>query len=128
MVVEYDVDGEWTPRTNLLSENNILLGFFVPNSQGELTDKYISEGYTNLEQYLRATENADHANWIDEDGFGIIRRIKATTSKEIANFYQGDIDDKQSSLLRGYLENLVSYYYHPKIMEELLRLNLVEIQ
>ncbi|WHI70407.1 hypothetical protein PYH55_02265 [Staphylococcus epidermidis] len=101
MVVEYDVDGEWTPRTNLLSENNILLGFFVPNSQGELTDKYISEGYTNLEQYLRATENADHANWIDEDGFGIIRRIKATTSKEIANFYQGDIDDKQSSTTTG---------------------------
>ena len=37
MIVEYSVDGEWVPKANLLNKNNLLIGFFVPNSNGELT-------------------------------------------------------------------------------------------
>ena len=88
MVVEYSVDGDWAPKTNIIKEDTLLLGFFVPNSTGELIDSYQKEGYITLEQYLRATENADHANWVDEANKGIIRRIKSYTYKAISDYYQ----------------------------------------
>ena len=114
MIVEYSVDGEWTPKANVLNKNNLLIGFFVPNSNGELTTKFENEGYKNLEQYLRATENADHANWIDEDGFGIIQRMKSTTSKVINDFYQGEDSDKQSSATSGISRKFGKIFLPPK--------------
>lgn len=101
MVVEYNVDGDWAPKNNILPEDTLLFGFFVPNSRGELIESYQKEGYLNLEQYLRSTENADHANWIDEANKGIIRRIKSQTSKTILNHYQELSGDKQSSATSG---------------------------
>lgn len=88
MVVEYSVDGEWAPTGLIQKEDNLLFGFFVPNSKGELLEKFQELGYSNVEQYLRATESADHANWIDDAGIGIIRRIKSYTSKAIGDFFQ----------------------------------------
>lgn len=114
MIVEYSVDGEWAPKANLLNNNNLLLGFFVPNSNGELTTKFENEGYNYLEQYLRATENADHANWIDEDGFGIIQRMKTTTSKVINDFYQGGDNEKQSSATSGISRKFGKMFLPPK--------------
>ncbi|MCE7782317.1 hypothetical protein [Staphylococcus xylosus] len=101
MVIEYNVDGEWSPKSSILKEDNNLLGFFVPNSSEELIDRYQEIGYKNLEQYLRATENADHANWVDEDGIGIVRRIKEYTAKEISNYFLGETVEKQSSATSG---------------------------
>ena len=116
MIVEYSVDGEWVPKANLLNKNNLLIGFFVPNSNGELTTKFENEGYKNLEQYLRATENADHADWIDEDGFGIIQRMKSTTSKVINDFYQGEDSERQSSATSGISRKFGKIFLPPKIM------------
>ena len=114
MIVEYSVDGEWVPKANLLNKNNLLIGFFVPNSNGELTTKFENEGYKNLEQYLRATENADHADWIDEDGFGIIQRMKSTTSKVINDFYQGEDSERQSSATSGISRKFGKIFLPPK--------------
>ena len=94
---------------------------FVPNSEGPLAIKFQKEGYDKLEQYLRATENADHANWIDEDGFGIINRMKITTSKTISDFYQGNDSEKQSSATSGISRKFGKLFLPPKIMEELLQ-------
>ncbi|WP_323707115.1 hypothetical protein P3U62_00630 [Mammaliicoccus vitulinus] len=101
MIVEYNVDGEWSPKSNIQKENHNLLGFFVPNSNGELIDKIQEIGYKNLEQYLRATENADHANWIDEDGIRIIQRIHEYTSKIINDHFVGETEEKQTSATSG---------------------------
>ncbi|AID02703.1 hypothetical protein BE24_12050 [Staphylococcus xylosus] len=101
MVVEYSIDGDWAPKSNILNDETLLLGFFVPNSQGELIDSYQKEGYFTLEQYLRATENADHANWIDEANKGIIRRIKSQTYKAISDYYQEMSGEKQTSATSG---------------------------
>lgn len=101
MVVEYSVDGDWAPKSNILKEDTLLLGFFVPNSQGKLIDSYQKEGYLTLEQYLRATENADHANWVDEANKGIIRRIKSQTYKTISDYYQEMTGEKQTSATSG---------------------------
>ncbi|EAE3409282.1 TPA: hypothetical protein PNM84_001334 [Listeria monocytogenes] len=88
MIVEYSVDGDWTPNGLIQKEDHLLFGFFVPNSNGILLDKFHSLGYETLEQYLRATENADHANWIDDAGIGIIRRMKSYTSRVISDSFQ----------------------------------------
>ncbi|MFQ3905230.1 hypothetical protein ABLV94_05605 [Staphylococcus sp. Mo2-7] len=101
MVIEYSVDGEWSPKANILKEDHNLLGFFVPNSSKELIDKYQELGYKDLEQYLRATENADHANWVDEDGIGIVRRIKEYTAKKINDYFLGETIEKKSSATSG---------------------------
>ncbi|WP_436865598.1 hypothetical protein [Mammaliicoccus sciuri] len=101
MIVEYNVDGKWSPRSNVQKENHNLLGFFVPNSNGELIEKIQDIGYKNLEQYLRATENADHANWIDEDGIRIIQRMQEYTTKIINDHFVGETEDKQTSATSG---------------------------
>ena len=93
---------------------------FVPNSEGPLAIKFQKEGYDKLEQYLRATENADHANWIDEDGFGIINRMKITTSKTISDFYQGN-DSENNHQLRRISRKFGKLFLPPKITEELLQ-------
>ena len=114
MIVEYSIDGEWAPKASLFNENDLLIGFFVPNSEGPLAIKFQKEGYDKLEQYLRATENADHANWIDEDGFGIINRMKITTSKIISDFYQGNDSEKQSSATSGISRKFGKLFLPPK--------------
>lgn len=114
MVVEYSIDGEWAPKSLIQKEDHLLIGFFVPNSNGALIERYQKDGYNTLEQYLRATENADHANWIDEDGVGIIRRMKEYTSKAINNFYQGDMNEKQSSATSGLSRKFGKFLMPPK--------------
>lgn len=110
MIVEYDLNGDWSPRGNVIAEEHILLGFFVPNSFGELYHKYAEIGYKNLESYLRATENADHANWVDEDGITIIKRTKGYVSKEIQEYYQvldGDSYSSATSVLSRKFGNIL---------------------
>lgn len=97
MIVEYTVDGDWMPKGAIHKEDSLLLGFFVPNSNALLLDKFNKNGYFTLENYLRATENADHANWVDEDGIGIIRRMKQYTVKAISDSYQNLSNDQQTS-------------------------------
>ncbi|EGQ1281258.1 hypothetical protein QJJ93_000911 [Staphylococcus pseudintermedius] len=102
MIIEYNLDGEWSPnKANILNEETNLFGFFVPNSTESLIEKYEQIGYSTLEQYLRATENADHASWIDEDGFGIIRRIKEYTAKQILAHYTENNSEKQTTATSG---------------------------
>jgi hypothetical protein len=114
MVVEYSVDGEWAPKANIIDEDKLLFGFFVPNSNGELIEPYQKEGYETLEHYLRATENADHANWVDEANKGIIRRIKSQTNKAINDHYQGGSNEKQSSATSGLSRKFGKIFLPPK--------------
>lgn len=88
MIVEYDIDGEWFPKDSVQKEDHLLCAFFVPNSTEELSKNFEDRGLKNLEAYLRSTENADHANWTDEDGFTIIKRAKNYTSRAIMQEYQ----------------------------------------
>lgn len=110
MIVEYDLNGDWSPSGNINTEEHILLGFFVPNSTGELYSRYSEVGYENLESYLRATENADHAEWVDEDGITIIKRTKGYVAKEILEHYQvldGDSYSSATSVLSRKFGNIL---------------------
>lgn len=101
MIVEYSVDGEWVPQNLSIDDDHILFGVFVPNSNGSLHESYQEKGYINLEQYLRAVENADHANWIDEDGITLVQRIKKYSSNSINEYYQENTGQRYSSAVAG---------------------------
>lgn len=88
MVVEYVVnDNDWMGGVHV-GEDEFVLAFFVPNSDGILHERYRSK-YNTLENYLRATENADHANWtdihIDKHQVTMIKRLKKEISKIMAS-------------------------------------------
>lgn len=101
MIVEYSVDGEWVPQNLPVDDNHILFGIFVPNSTGKLHENHQEKGYFNLEQYLRAVENADHANWVDEDGTTLVQRIKKYSSNRISEYYQENKGQEYSSAVAG---------------------------
>lgn len=101
MIVEYNIDGKWAPSEIVQSDDHMLFGFFVPNSSGELIDHYQKLNYRDLEMYLRGTESADHANWIDDAGITIVDRIIKYTSKTIKEQYQEDSDEGLSSATSG---------------------------
>lgn len=87
MVVEYVVnDNEWMKGLSL-EENSYVFAVFVPNSDGNLHKKYLNY-YSTLESYLRDTENADHATWIDKiidsGRVTIVNRIKRSVAKELS--------------------------------------------
>lgn len=101
MVVQYSVDGKWFKGQLDEKKNTSLLGFFVPNSQGKLSEGYKKKGYYTLEQYLRASENADHAEWTDETGFTLINRIKKRVSASINEELNDNSKDEGSSVTSG---------------------------
>lgn len=88
MVVEYVIDdNEWMGGVHV-DEDEFVFSFFVPNSDGVLHDRY-QQKYKTLENYLRDTENADHANWTDifinKYQVTIIKRLKKEVSKIMAS-------------------------------------------
>lgn len=95
MVIEYVVDdNEWMKGVHV-DDGEYVLAFFVPNSDGKLHKRYLHR-FKTLENYLRETENADHANWTDiYDGkyqITIVKRIKAEVSKAMATDLGESID------------------------------------
>lgn len=114
MIVEYNIDGDWSPNGIIQTEDCMIFGFFVPNSEAILLKKFRELGYKNLESYLRATENADHANWEDEDGIGIIQRMKNYSSNAILNEYQDGDDNKNTSATTGLSRKYGAIFMPPK--------------
>lgn len=87
MVVEYAVDSQWSPAEQLQNNDNLLFGFFVPISNAKLEKIQLSKEYKDIEEYLRATEQSDHATWKDEDNITIVSRIQKYCSKAIKDHY-----------------------------------------
>lgn len=105
MIVEYDINGEWTKDVQKF-ENSFLLSFFVPNSDGILYEPYIEKDIKTLEDYLRKTEKSDHAKWEDiplnNTKITIVERIKRNNSKLINEKFNGlqeDIEHSKTSAL-----------------------------
>ncbi|TDL98662.1 hypothetical protein ERX27_02480 [Macrococcus brunensis] len=114
MVIEYSVTNDWLPANITLKEDHYLFAFFVPNSAGELKTSYKEMGYNNLEAYLRATENADHATWADEDSITIIKRIKTYTMSSIQKTYIGEEKNNSSSATSALSRKFGSMLMPPK--------------
>lgn len=94
MTVSYETDGKWAAGIELTSEDEFIVAYFVLNSNSKLT---VSPDDTSLEDYARKSELADHTSWEDCDINGvkpsIIKKIRANTSRKIANSYKSQEKD-----------------------------------
>lgn len=90
MVVEYVLnDSRWLGGIPI-EEDHFLFSFFVPDSDAILSEDYI-EIWPNLESYLRDTESADHANWLDKTigpkRITILDRIRKQVNQKIKEYF-----------------------------------------
>lgn len=100
MIVRYDFDDKWSKGVKI-ADDQCLIAFFVPNSNGKIYEKYRTDKYDTLEQYLRFGEKADHADWFDQRGqqnITLVDRIKKVTAQALANAAGSD-EDRQVSLV-----------------------------
>ncbi|MEK1482401.1 hypothetical protein HCZ88_09375 [Limosilactobacillus fermentum] len=100
MIVRYDFDDKWSKGVKI-ADDQCLIAFFVPNSNGKIYEKYRTDEYDTLEQYLRFGEKADHADWFDQrdqQNITLVDRIKKETARALANAAGSD-EDRQVSLV-----------------------------
>lgn len=99
MIIDYDVNGLWSQNVSKL-ENEFIIGFFVPRSDQELHENFQGE-LSKLDDYLRKTENADHATWEDvlvkDKKVTIVRRIRNKTADKLSNEFDEELNNRQSS-------------------------------
>lgn len=112
MVIEFTNNRKWLPYEVKQEERHLLIGFFVPNSHAELKNKDL--GYTNLESYLRATENSDHADWTDRAGMSIIDRMQKYTKSAILNYYKEHLDEDKGSVTSGLSRKFGAMFMPPR--------------
>lgn len=62
MILKYDINGDWAGSIKPLDPNKYLICFFIANSdnEGRLEGQKIT-----IDDYLRASESAEHNNWKD---------------------------------------------------------------
>lgn len=118
MVIEYVTeDSPWFKNVNL-TDDTFILAYFVPMSDAKLRSSYqenYSKKYVTLESYLRDTEHADHAEWIDKT-YGkkritIVNRIQRYTASAMSKAFTIDdgtqIESHTSALQRKFGEILL---------------------
>ncbi|KAB8125581.1 hypothetical protein F9U64_22370 [Gracilibacillus oryzae] len=98
MVINYETDGKWTNGIEKTSEEEYIIGIFVPDSENMVT---ASDAGISLDQYLRQGEKADHASWSDiilgDRKLTIVERIQKNVSTTIRQTYNDTEKEKGSS-------------------------------
>ncbi|WP_197216298.1 hypothetical protein [Cytobacillus firmus] len=87
MLINYEISSEWC--TNIeVNRDEYLFAIFVPNSFSQLTTNTIPI----LEEYLRKSEEADHASWsnlqIDGKGTRLVSSIKNSVRKALSSVFK----------------------------------------
>lgn len=92
MLINYDVGNEWSGNIEV-NNNEFLIAIFVPNSYSKLN----SDSVKILEEYLRKSEEADHASWsnliIDGKRTRLISSLRNSVKKALSNVYS--VDEKK---------------------------------
>lgn len=112
MIIEYDVNGIWSQNVPRM-DDRIILGIFVPRSEQKLHEDF-QEEIEILDDYLRKSENADHASWqdvvVNDKQASIVSRIKGNVSKSLNEEFNNQVDESKNSkasMLGRKLGNLV---------------------
>src|SRR5699024_1504650 len=112
MIIDYDVNGTWSHNLPRL-ENKIVLGIFVPRSEQVLHEDFQNE-IMYLDDYLRKSENADHASWqdviVNNKKTTIVSRIRGNVSKVLNEEYGDRVEESKNSkasMLGRKLGNLI---------------------
>lgn len=99
MIIEYDVNGTWSQNVPRL-DDKIILGIFVPRSEQKLHEDF-QEEIEVLDDYLRKSENADHASWqdviVNDKQASIVSRIKGNVSKALNEEFSDQVDESKTS-------------------------------
>ncbi|WP_404354879.1 hypothetical protein LG291_14585 [Cytobacillus firmus] len=87
MLINYEISSEWC--TNIeVNKDEYLLAIFVPNSFSQL----ITNTIPTLEEYLRKSEEADHASWsnlqIDGKSTRLVSSIKNSVRKALSSVFK----------------------------------------
>ncbi len=112
MIVNYDASGSWVNNINSTSEDEYIIGLFIPNSNNKLKAEFDN---VLLEEYLRKSEKADHTSWgdwtINDYNPQIVNKIKGHIGKKINNKYKendrGKYERKNASVGKAVAEILL---------------------
>lgn len=86
MILRYSIDDEWTNGIISPKDGTYIIALFVPNGYNEIKIEEDNRIYKfELEEYLRASEEADHNNWTDigEFNYKDTKRIDVSSLKII---------------------------------------------
>ena len=87
MLINYEMSSEWCNNIEV-SKDEYLLAIFVPSSNANLKSKSTK----TLEEYLRKSEEADHASWsniqVDGRSTRLVSSIKNSIRKSLAEIFQ----------------------------------------
>ena len=92
MILRYSIDDEWTNGIMNPDKNSYVIALFIPNSYNEIEVKDNLKKYKiNLEEYLRASEEADHNNWTDigEFNYNNFQKIDVSNLRVIWKIQKG---------------------------------------
>lgn len=92
MILRYSTDDEWTNGIINPKEDTYVIALFVPNGYNEIEIIEDTKVYRfDLEEYLRASEEADHNNWTDigEFNYENTRRIDVSNLKIVGKIQKG---------------------------------------
>lgn len=114
MVVNYETHGKWVNGIENTSEDEYIIGIFVPNSENIVT----SEGANiELDEYLRQGEKADHSSWSDimigDRRLTIVDRIQRNVSNAIKKVYNSKEEDINASRSGALSKSLAKWFLPP---------------
>ena len=112
MVINYEVESEWTQGIPKLPEGEFLLAFFHPNGNNTLK---IDDSIT-FDEYLRKTERSDHNLWEDCQIQGktqdIIAKIKKQVPRKIMENFE-EPDSGQRAEVDTFLGSIMGKMFMP---------------
>ena len=114
MIINYEVESEWTTGLSKLLEGEFLLAFFHPNGNNTLK---VDEKIT-FDEYLRKTERSDHNFWEDCQIRGkkqdIITKIKKQVPKKILENFDEPIS-QEGAEVDTYLGGVMGKLFMPTL-------------
>ena len=105
MILKYDNDGDWAGALSSPDPNKYLIGLFVPNSDnsGEINGIRFT-----IDDYLRASESAEHNNWRDISEYTIYETGKKVDCSKV----------KLVSLIHRRIKSIFDQLKTPDVIEE----------
>lgn len=101
MILKYSINDEWTNGIVNQNKNTYMIALFIPNGYNEIDVYDDGKRIINLEEYLRASEEADHNNWTDIGEFNYKDIEKLDVSKlKIISKIQKNIKNKLKNELK----------------------------
>lgn len=127
MILKYSTNDEWTNGIINPKEDTYVIALFVPNGYNEIEVTDDGKKYNiDLEEYLRASEEADHNNWtdigefnyknikkIDVSGLKIVLKIQKSIKSKLKNELK--IEEKETTISVGtVLSRQLTKWFLPK--------------